>query len=119
MLIYFVSAVLSSKVAEVGTEVDNVLPLLEAKEFTVDASTLITVQHLIQWTVTFILRLLTSLPDWRAGNTPRGTLVSFFIIIIIKRLIVSPKKISSTIYFGIQSCSTCPVSCSLSSGFGV
>lgn len=59
--------------AEVGTEIDNVLLHLEVKEFTVEASTLITVQHLIQWTVTFILRLLTNLPEWK--NAPRGTIV--------------------------------------------
>lgn len=66
---------LSSKVPEVGTEVDKVLLHLEVKEFTVEASTLITVQHLIQWTVTFILRLLNNLPDWRTATTTRGTMV--------------------------------------------
>lgn len=69
------SAVLSSKIPEVGTEVDKVLLHLEVKEFTVEPSTLITVQHLIQWTVTFILRLLNNLPDWRAATTTRGTMV--------------------------------------------
>ncbi|XP_046633144.1 mediator of RNA polymerase II transcription subunit 16-like [Daphnia pulicaria] len=68
------TAVLSSKVPEVGTEVDKVLLHLEVKEFTVEASTLITVQHLIQWTVTFILRLLNNLPDWRTATTTRGTM---------------------------------------------
>ena len=80
---------LSSKVAEVGTEVDNVLLHLEAKEFTVEASTLITVQHLIQWTVTFILRLLTNLPEWRNG--PRGTMV--FILLCIYEMQIIKKKI--------------------------
>ncbi|XP_057376499.1 mediator of RNA polymerase II transcription subunit 16-like [Daphnia carinata] len=68
------TAVLSSKIPEIGTEVDKVLLHLEVKEFTVEPSTLITVQHLIQWTVTFILRLLNNLPDWRAATTTRGTM---------------------------------------------
>lgn len=68
-------AVLTSKVPEIGTEVDKVLLHLEVKEFTVEASTLITVQHLIQWTVTFILKLLHNLPDWRTSTTTRGTMV--------------------------------------------
>lgn len=71
-------AVLSSKVLEIGTEVDKVLLHLEVKEFTVEASTLITVQHLIQWTVTFILKLLNNLSDWRTTTAARGTMVIAF-----------------------------------------
>jgi len=67
-----VIAILNTKILEVGTEVDKVLLHLEAKEFTVDSSTLITVQHLIQWTVNFILKLLSNLSEWR--NAPRGTI---------------------------------------------
>lgn len=66
-------AVLANKSAEIGTEVDKVFPHLEVKEFTVEASTLITIQHLIQWIVSFILKLVTSLPECR--NAPRGTMV--------------------------------------------
>jgi len=67
-----VLAILNTKIIEVGTDVDKVLFHLEAKEFTVDPSTLITVQHLIQWTVTFILKLLSNLSEWRTA--PRGTI---------------------------------------------
>lgn len=74
-IVTFELAVLSSKIPEVGTEVDKVLLHLEVKEFTVEASTLITVQHLIQWTVNFILKLLNNLPDWRTAATTRGTMV--------------------------------------------
>jgi len=97
-------AVLSSKVVEVGTEVDNVLPLLEVKEFTVDASTLITVQHLIQWTVNFILRLLTNLPDWR--NAPRGTMVLIHIFKTFESALQNNRTfyIHSAIYYVILSC---------------
>lgn len=65
---------LANKSADIGTEIDKVFPHLEVKEFTVDAATLITIQHLIQWIVSFILKLVTSLPEWR--NAPRGTMVS-------------------------------------------
>ena len=68
-------AVLISKVPEGVTEVDKVLLHLEAKEFTVEASTLITVQHLIQWTATFVLKLLVNLPEWRS-SPQRGNMVS-------------------------------------------
>ena len=60
-------------------EVDKVLLHLEVKEFTVEPSTLITVQHLIQWTVTFILKLLTNLSDRR--NSPKHAMVLLYIYI--------------------------------------
>ena len=57
------------------TEVDKVLQIhLEVKEFTVEPSTLITVQHLIRWTATFILKLLVNLPEWRS-SPQRGNMV--------------------------------------------
>ena len=62
-----------------GMEVDRVLLHLEVKEFTVEPSTLITVQHLIQWTVTFILKLLTNLSDRR--NSPKHAMVLLYIYI--------------------------------------
>lgn len=68
------AAVLGSKVLEGVTEIDKVLLHLEVKEFTVEASTLITVQHLIQWTTNFVLKMLSNLPEWR--NSPRGSVVS-------------------------------------------
>lgn len=76
----FLSAVLANKSAEIGAEVDKVFPHLEVKEFTVEASTLITIQHLIQWIVSFTLKLVTSLPDWR--NAPRGTMVGLKLIYV-------------------------------------
>jgi len=72
------TAVLSSKVPEGMTEVDKVLQIhLEVKEFTVEPSTLITVQHLIRWTATFILKLLVNLPEWRS-SPQRGNMSDFF-----------------------------------------
>ena len=48
---------------EVHSDVDKVLCYLEAKDFTVEPSTLQSLQHLIQWVADVALNLLAKLPD--------------------------------------------------------
>ena len=47
------------------TDVDKVLLRLEAKEFTVEPSTLQSLQQLIQWVADLALNLLARLPEQR------------------------------------------------------
>lgn len=51
--------------AEGQTDVDKVLMHLEAKEFTVEPSTLQSLQQLIQWVADLALNLLVKVPDSR------------------------------------------------------
>jgi len=56
---------LASVIAEGQSDVDKVLMHLEAKEFTVEPSTLQSLQQLIQWVADLALNLLIKLPDSR------------------------------------------------------
>lgn len=56
---------LSSVIAEGQSDVDKVLIHLEAKEFTVEPSTLQSLQQLIQWVADLALNLLVRIPDSR------------------------------------------------------
>jgi mediator of RNA polymerase II transcription subunit 16 len=56
---------LANVIAEGQTDVDKVLMHLEAKEFTVEPSTLQSLQQLIQWVADLALNLLVKLPDSR------------------------------------------------------
>lgn len=49
----------------VPADIDKVLLGLEAKEFTVEASTLQSLQQLIQWVADLALNILAKLPDNR------------------------------------------------------
>lgn len=51
--------------AEGQTDVDKVLMHLEAKEFTVEPSTLQSLQQLIQWVADLAINLLVKVPDSR------------------------------------------------------
>lgn len=55
----------SDVIAEGQTDVDKVFLNLEAKEFTVEPSTLQSLQQLIQWVADLALNLLVKLPDSR------------------------------------------------------
>lgn len=55
-------------IAEGQCDVDKVLMHLEAKEFTVEPSTLQSLQQLIQWVADLALNLLIRLPDSRPLN---------------------------------------------------
>lgn len=52
-------------IAEGQSDVDKVLMHLEAKEFTIEPSTLQSLQQLIQWVADLALNLLVKLPDSR------------------------------------------------------
>ncbi|XP_049826759.1 mediator of RNA polymerase II transcription subunit 16 isoform X2 [Aethina tumida] len=56
---------LATVIAEGQSDVDKVLMHLEAKEFTVEPSTLQSLQQLIQWVADLALNLLIKLPDSR------------------------------------------------------
>ncbi|XP_075213152.1 mediator complex subunit 16 [Lycorma delicatula] len=56
---------LQSVMSETGTDVDKVLLHLEAKEFTVEPSTLQSLHQLIQWVADLALNLLARLPEQR------------------------------------------------------
>lgn len=60
------------------TDVDKVLLHLEAKEFTVEPSTLQSLQQLIQWVADLALNLLARLPEQRQISS-KGSGVSFII----------------------------------------
>lgn len=57
-------------IAEGQSDVDKVLMHLEAKEFTVEPSTLQSLQQLIQWVADLALNLLVKLPDSRPPGKP-------------------------------------------------
>ena len=54
------------------TDVDKVLLRLEAKEFTVEPSTLQSLQQLIQWVADLALNLLARLPEQRQAGKSSG-----------------------------------------------
>jgi mediator of RNA polymerase II transcription subunit 16 len=54
------------------TDVDKVLFHLEAKEFTVEPSTLQSLQQLIQWVADLALNLLARLPEQRQPGKSSG-----------------------------------------------
>jgi hypothetical protein len=54
------------------TDVDKVLLHLEAKEFTVEPSTLQSLQQLIQWVADLALNLLARLPEQRQPGKSSG-----------------------------------------------
>lgn len=56
----------------VPADIDKVLLGLEAKEFTVEASTLQSLQQLIQWVADLALNILAKLPDNRGSNLNRN-----------------------------------------------
>jgi len=90
-----------------------VLLHLEVKEFTVEPSTLITVQHLIQWTVTFVLKILTNLSDWRKGAMVLNILFFFSFILLDDFMVFS------TSWCAIQNCLIWPENYSSYSESGV
>lgn len=55
-------------IAEGQTDVDKVLMHLEAKDFTVEPSTLQSLQQLIQWVADLALNLLIKVPDIRPSS---------------------------------------------------
>ncbi|KAF5301612.1 hypothetical protein FQA39_LY10659 [Lamprigera yunnana] len=61
---------LAGVIAEGQSDVDKVLMHLEAKEFTVEPSTLQSLQQLIQWIADLSLNLLVKLPDSRPAGKP-------------------------------------------------
>lgn len=64
------SEILSAKSVECVGDVDKALLNLEAKEYTVEASTLQSLQQLIQWVANFALSLLAALPEHRQNKGP-------------------------------------------------
>lgn len=60
------------------TDVDKVLLHLEAKEFTVEPSTLQSLQQLIQWVADLTLNLLARLPEQRASSSKSSGVSIFF-----------------------------------------
>lgn len=63
--------------AESVPDIDKVLLGLEPKDFTVEQSTLKSLQQLIQWVADLALNILAKLPENRASNTTsRNTGVS-------------------------------------------
>ncbi|KAB0804725.1 hypothetical protein PPYR_01695 [Photinus pyralis] len=61
---------LAGVIAEGQSDVDKVLIHLDAKEFTVEPSTLQSLQQLIQWVADLALNLLVKLPDSRPAGKP-------------------------------------------------
>ncbi|KAK7791584.1 hypothetical protein R5R35_007389 [Gryllus longicercus] len=61
---------LAAVMTEPLADVDKVLFHLEAKEFTVEHSTLQSLQQLIQWVADLALALLARLPEQRGNSTP-------------------------------------------------
>lgn len=59
------------------TDVDKVLFHLEAKEFTVEPSTLQSLQQLIQWVADLALNLLARLPEQRQPGKSSGVRHAF------------------------------------------
>jgi len=59
------------------TDVDKVLIHLEAKEFTVEPSTLQSLQQLIQWVADLALNLLARLPEQRQPGKSSGVRHTF------------------------------------------
>lgn len=56
----------------VPADIDRLLLGLEVKEFTVEASTLQSLQQLIQWVADLALNILAKLPDSRGMNRVSG-----------------------------------------------
>jgi len=63
------------------TDVDKVLLHLEAKEFTVEPSTLQSLQQLIQWVADLALNLLARLPEQRQPGKSSGVRHAFSLLI--------------------------------------
>ena len=63
------------------TDVDKVLFHLEAKEFTVEPSTLQSLQQLIQWVADLALNLLARLPEQRQPGKSSGVRHTFSLLI--------------------------------------
>lgn len=74
ILYYIILAVMT----ETQTDVDKVLMHLEAKEFTVEPSTLQSLQQLIQWVADLALSLLVRLPNASTGSAGKSNHVSFY-----------------------------------------
>ena len=68
------------------TDVDKVLFHLEAKEFTVEPSTLQSLQQLIQWVADLALNLLARLPEQRQPGKSSGVRHTFSLIDWLKSL---------------------------------
>lgn len=50
-------------------DIDRILVLLEAKQFTVEQSTIQSLQQLMQWVADLALNILAKLPDSRGNRT--------------------------------------------------
>lgn len=87
LLIIFILAVLTDPV----TDVDKVLLHLEAKEFTVEPSTLQSLQQLIQWIADLTLNLLARLPEQRANSNKSSGVVKFYTALYILYFAVAVK----------------------------
>jgi len=67
------------------TDVDKVLFHLEAKEFTVEPSTLQSLQQLIQWVADLALNLLARLPEQRQPGKSSGVRHSLLLNRVIQK----------------------------------
>lgn len=74
MIIWLIFAVVLSE--SVPADIDRLLLGLEVKEFTVEASTLQSLQQLIQWVADLALNILAKLPDSRGMSRTTGVSVS-------------------------------------------
>ncbi|KAF5274831.1 hypothetical protein FQR65_LT00414 [Abscondita terminalis] len=79
---------LASVIAEGQSDVDKVLMHLEAKEFTVEPSTLQSLQQLIQWVADLALNLLVKLPDSRPIGKPYEILRDIKALNTLRELLV-------------------------------
>lgn len=92
MIAFFRLVVLSESVPDV----DKVLLNVEAKEFTMERSTLQSLQQLIQWVADLALNILAKLPESRSFMANKSQGVSYiayqcsagFVIFISKYLLV-------------------------------
>ncbi len=66
---------LSTK-GEALSDVDKVLPLLDAKQYAVEAALLQSLQQFLQWCADLSLKLLSILPDLRHSRAPGVRLFS-------------------------------------------
>lgn len=72
----------------VPADIDRLLLGLEVKEFSVEASTLQSLQQLIQWVADLALNILAKLPDNRGmSGMNRSTGVSIQFTLLIKNLL--------------------------------
>ena len=64
------AGILAGKMGELGCDLDKVCLQLEAKEFTVEASTLQSLQQLIQWVSDLALFLIATAPTVQQTRGP-------------------------------------------------